>query len=139
MPPKSPLAPIPSTTIFVAAAVSLALGYAVSPDFGWGTFLTALWAVVWFRSLEGLLRAAVRPPGRPRATKAIWGWGALKLAVYGLAVWVLFSRPFPALSHAVGFTLMLVVLGTVGALQRPGATPGRPRQDDDASSDQTPP
>ena len=139
MPPKSPLAPIQSTTIFVAAAVSLALRFAVSPDFAWGVFLTALWAVVWFRSLEGILRAAVRPQGQPRATWRIVGWGAVKLAVYAVAVWGLFSRPFPALSHAVGFTLMMVVLAAVGALQRSRTGPGRPRQDDDANSQQSPP
>ena len=139
MKPRSPLAPLQSTTIFVAAAVSLALRFAVSPDFAWGVFLTALWGVVWFRSLEGLLRAGVRPPGQPRATRALIFWGAVKLAVYGIAVWVLFSRPFPALSHAVGFTLMMVILAVGGALQAARSGPGRPRQDDDANSKQSPP
>ena len=139
MKPRSPLAPIQSTTIFVAAAVSLALRFAVSPEFAWGTFWTALWAVVWFRSLEGILRAGVRPKGQPRATWRIVGWSAVKLAVYGIAVWVLFSRPFPALSHAVGFTLMMVILAVGGALQAARSGPGRPRQDDDASSKQSPP
>ena len=130
--PQSPLAPLQSKTILVAAAVSLALRFAVSPQFALGTFLTALWAVVWFRSTEGLLRAAVQPKGAPRNERAILLWGAVKLAVYGLAVWVLFSRPFPALSHAVGFTLMMVALVVGGARLRSPRQPGLPRQEDDA-------
>lgn len=132
MPHQSPLAPLQSRTILVAAAVSLALWHWLSPDFGLGTFATALWAVVWFRSTEGLIRAAARPKGQPRNERALLGWGAVKLAVYGLAVWVLFSRPFPALSHAVGFTLMMVVLVVGGARLSVSSPPAQPRQDDDA-------
>ncbi len=65
--PQSPLAPLQSKTILVAAAVSLALWHWVSQDFALGTFLTALWAVVWFRSTEGLIRTAARPKGQPRS------------------------------------------------------------------------
>ena len=69
-------------------------------------------------ALEKLLRCAVLPPGEPRNVFALFLWGFAKLAVYGLAVWVLFSRPFPAISHAVGFTLMMVVLVVAGARAR---------------------
>jgi hypothetical protein len=55
--------------------------------------LTALWAAAGLLVLERLLRAAVLPPGKARNGFAIALWGAAKIAVYGVAVWVLFSRP----------------------------------------------
>lgn len=105
-------------TILVAFACGLAGWFAVSSAFGLGLFLTAVWAVAGFRVLEGLLRSAVLPPGVPRNVFAIILWILAKLAIYGIAVWVLFSRPFPPVSHAVGFTLMLVVLVALGAKAR---------------------
>lgn len=105
-------------TILVAFACGLAGWFAVSSGFGVGLFVTAVWAVAGFRVLEGLLRSAVLPPGVPRNVFAIILWILAKLAVYGVAVWVLFSRPFPPVSHAVGFTLMLVVLVALGAKAR---------------------
>ena len=105
-------------TIFLALALSAVLGFVVSVHFAVGVFLTALWAVAGFFALEKLLRCAVLPPGEPRNVFAIFLWGFAKFSVYGIAVWVLFSRPFPALSHAVGFTIMMVVLVVVGARAR---------------------
>ena len=112
------LARVQLWTIFFALALSAVLGFVVSASFGLGVFLTALWAVAGLFALEKLLRCAVLPPGEPRNVFAIFLWGLAKLAVYGIAVWVLFSRPFPAISHAVGFTLMMVVLVVVGARAR---------------------
>lgn len=131
---QSPLASTRLVTIFVAAAVSLATWRTVSADFAWGVFLTALWAVIGFRALEGLLRAGVRPPGQAKDETGLLVWGAVKIVVYAVAIWVLFSRPFPPLSHAVGFTLMMVVLVVVSATQR-SRHPATPRQEDDAHSD----
>jgi hypothetical protein len=132
------LAPTQFWTIFVAAIAASAAWHWIAADFALGLFLTALWALVGFRALEGILRAGVRPKGRPRDERALLFWAAVKLMVYGLAVWVLFSRPFPPLSHAVGFTLMMGVLVVVGA--RAGVRPPRadPRQEDDALSDEDP-
>jgi len=79
---------------------------------------TALWAVAGFWALEGLLRTAAVPPGAPRNGFAVVLWIAAKVGLYGIAIWVLFSQPFPALSHAVGFTLLMVVLVTLGARSR---------------------
>ena len=105
-------------TILVALACGLVAWFTISLDFGLGIFLTAVWAVAGFRTLEGLLRSAVLPPGTPRNIFATILWVLAKLGVYGIAVWVLFSRPFPPVSHAVGFTLMLVVLVVLGAKSR---------------------
>ena len=105
-------------TILVAFACGLVFWFAISSGFGIGLFVTAVWAVAGFRALEGLLRATVVPPGTPRNIFAIILWFFAKLAIYGMAVWVLFSRPFPPVSHAVGFTLMLVVLVVLGARAR---------------------
>lgn len=105
-------------TIFLALGLAIVLWFVVSFVFAVGVFLTALWAVAGFWALEGLLRSAVVPPGTPRNEFAIILWVMAKLAVYAVAVWVLFSRPLPPLSHAVGFTLMIVVLVAVGARHR---------------------
>ncbi len=105
-------------TILVALACGLVFGFAISSSFGIGVFLTAVWAVAGFRALEGLLRSAVVPPGSQRNIFAIILWVLAKLGIYGIAVWMLFSRPFPPVSHAVGFTLMLVVLVIFGAQAR---------------------
>ena len=113
--PQSPLAPTQFWTIFVAAIAALAAWLWISPDFAWGLFLTSLWATVGFRALEGILRAGVRPKGQPRDERKLLLWSALKLTVYGLAVWVLFLRPFPVLSHVAGFTILMVALVILGA------------------------
>lgn len=105
-------------TVLLALPLALVLWFAVSFDFGAGVFLTALWSVAGFRTLEGILRAAIVPEGAPRNVFAVILWLVAKLAVYAIAVWVLFSRPFPALSHAVGFTVLMVVLVVVGARHR---------------------
>jgi len=112
------LARVQLWTIVLALALSAVLGFVVSVDFALGVFLTALWAVAGLFALEKLLRSAVLPPGQPRNIFAVFLWGFAKVAVYGIAVWVLFSRPFPGLSHAVGFTLMMVVLVVTGARAR---------------------
>lgn len=112
------LARVQIWTILLALALSAVLAFAVSPPFALGVFLTAVWAAAGLFALEKLLRCAVLPPGEPRNVFAMFLWGFAKLAVYGIAVWVLFSRPFPAISHAVGFTLMMVVLVVVGARAR---------------------
>ena len=105
-------------TIFLALVAGAVLAYSVSLNFALGSVLTSLWAVAGLRVLEGLLRSAVVPPGEPRNIFAIILWGLAKLGIYGLAVWVLFFRPFPAVSHAVGFTLLMVVLVALGAQAR---------------------
>ena len=116
--PQNVLARVQIWTIFLAMALSVALFFAVSPLFALGVLLTALWAAAGLFALEKLLRCAVLPPGEPRNVFAVFLWGFAKLAVYGIAVWVLFSRPFPALSHALGFTVMMIVLVVVGARAR---------------------
>ena len=115
---QSLLARVQIWTIFLALAAGLVLIFTVSRNFALGTVLTAWWAVVGLRVSEGLLRSAVVPPGQLRNIFAIILWGLAKLAIYGLAIWVLFSRPFPAVSHAVGFTLLMVVLVALGAQAR---------------------
>jgi hypothetical protein len=102
-------------TIFLALALTAVLWGTVGPAFAKGTLATALWAVAGFWALEGLLRSATVPRGTPRNGFAVTLWIAAKVGLYGIAIWVLFSQPFPALSYAVGFTLLMVVLVVVGA------------------------
>lgn len=129
---KSLLARVRIWTILIASASALVAWYAISFNFAAGLFLTALWAVAGLMALEGILRSAVVPPGTPRNGFATILWVLAKIAVYGLAVWVLFSRPFPAVSHAVGFTLLMVTLVGVGAQARSKDIRQMNRQDDDA-------
>ena len=119
-------------TILVALLAGAVGWFAISLDFGLGIFVTALWSVAGLRVLEGLLRAALVPPGQSRNLFAVLIWGAAKLAIYGLAVWVLLSRPFPALSHAVGFTILMVLLVGFGAKARSTDINGSTRRGDDA-------
>ena len=115
---KSLLARVRLWTILVATACSLALWLAVSTSFALGVFITALWATAGLFVLEKLLRAAILPPDVPRNGFAVILWGLAKIGLYALAVPVLIYRPFPALSHAVGFTLLMVVLTGCGARAR---------------------
>ena len=123
-------------TILIASAAALVSWYVISLSFAAGLFLTAVWAVVGLMALEGILRASIVPPGTPKNEIATVIWILVKLAVYGLAVWVLFSRPFPVVSHAAGFTLLMVTLVIVGARShsktRSQKSHQKHRQDDDA-------
>ena len=133
---KSLLARVRIWTILIASAAALVSWYVISLSFAAGLFLTAVWAVVGLMALEGILRASIVPPGTPKNEIATVIWILVKLAVYGLAVWVLFSRPFPVVSHAAGFTLLMVTLVIVGAgshsKTRSQKSHQKHRQDDDA-------
>lgn len=120
-------------TILVAAVVAAICFFVVSAAFALGVFLTAVWAVAGLFVLERLLRAAVVAPGAPRNTPLVILWMAAKFAVYGIAVWVLFSRPLPVLSHAVGFTLMMVIMVVLGAQARSAEIRLSTRREDDAT------
>ncbi len=105
-------------SLVIALALTAVLWGTVGPAFAKGTLATALWAAAGFWALEGLLRSAAVPRGTPRNGFAVTLWIAAKVGLYGIAIWVLFSQPFPALSYAVGFTLLMVVLVVVGARSR---------------------
>lgn len=138
-------------TILLAILAAGACWPLLSGAFALGVLVTALWAVAGFFVLERLLQAAVVPPGAPRNGFTVFLWGVAKLAVYGLAVWVLFSRPFPGMSHVVGLTIMIVVLAAIGAGARSreikdlksgqqvtpsGITPGTSREARDGRDDE---
>jgi uncharacterized membrane protein len=112
------LAQVRLWTILVALSVSAVVFFAISFAFALGIFLTAVWAAAGLLVLERLLRAAIVPRGSSRDGWAIFLWSAAKIAIYAVAVWVLFSRPLPVLSHAVGFTLMMVIMVGLGARAR---------------------
>lgn len=112
------LAQVRLWTILVALMASAVAFFAISFAFALGIFLTAVWAAAGLLVLERLLRAAIVPRGSSRNGLAIILWTAAKIAVYAVAVWVLFSRPLPVLSHAVGFTMMMATLVVLGARAR---------------------
>lgn len=114
-------------TLACALVSGVVLGLVVSVDFGLGFFLTALWAVLGFWVLEKLLRVAIVARGTSRNRRAAAGWLIAKLAIYALAVWVLFQEPFPVMSHVLGLTLLLVVL-VVAGIRGGSALSGQPTQ-----------
>jgi hypothetical protein len=129
---RLPFLPLAAGALALSAVLSIVLKFYISSAFALGTFLTTLWSAAWLLSTAGLLRHAAVPKGAPKNEKAILFWAVLKMTVYGIAIWVLFSRPLPALSHAVGFTVMMVVLAVGGARHGAPRSPAQPRQDDDA-------
>jgi hypothetical protein len=110
-----------------ALVIGVIFGLTISVSFALGFFLTALWAALGFWVLEKLLRVALVAPGETRNKRAAAGWLVAKLALYGLAVWVLFQEPFPVMSHVLGLTLLLVVLVVAGILGGSAMT-GQPTQ-----------
>lgn len=115
---NSLLARVRIWTTIIAAVAGIVFWFLQSPRFGLGVFLTALWAVAGFYALEKVLKQAALPPGTPKNVFAIAIWTIAKLAIYAIAVWVLFSRPLPVFSHVVGFSIMMVVLVVLGASAR---------------------
>jgi len=113
-------------TLAAAAGLSLVLAKAVSPRYGLGVLLTAVWATAGFWLLEGLARRALVPPGSPRSGGTIALLAAGKIVLYGVAVWVLMAGIFPPVSHLIGFSLLLAVLVAVSALARGRFRAGRP-------------
>ena len=106
-------------TLASAGGLGLLLGFAVSPRFGLGLFLTSAWAVAGFWILEKLMRAAFVPPGQSRRGFVVAAWGAAKLAIYGLAIWAVLAGDFPPASILVGFSLLLAMLVVVGVVATP--------------------
>ena len=121
-------------TILSAVIVAAVCWFVISPRFGLGVFVTALWAVAGFWVLEKLLRSAALPPGSSRNGFAVALWIVAKLAIYGLAVWVLFSRPLPVFSHVVGFSILMVILVILGANAR-AVEINKPRQPTEQGDD----
>jgi len=105
-------------TTLIAAVAGVVFWFLHSPGFGLGVFVTALWAVAGFYALEKVLKQAALPPGTPKNVFAIGIWIVAKLAIYAVAIWVLFSRPLPVFSHVVGFSILMVVLVVLGASAR---------------------
>jgi hypothetical protein len=117
-------------TLGAAAVLAVALGVAVSPRFGAGVLVAAVWATAWLWLIEALTRRAVVPAGTPRPIGAITVLAAAKVLLYGLAVWALLAKAFPVTSYLVGFTLMLLAMSAVTIARRAGgsrapAGPGR--------------
>ena len=104
----------------IAGVIAAAIAWPLAgPRLAFGIVATVLWAVVGFRALEGLVSAALTPPGEPRDGRAILLWAGVKIAVYAVAIWVVFTRPFPPVSHLVGFSLLLIVVVVQGVVLAP--------------------
>jgi len=106
-------------TLAATVVVGLGCGFLISWRFALGFAVSSIWAVAGFWVLERLLRAVVVPPGTARHTFRCVAWTAAKLALYGVAAWGLLTHPFPAMSYALGLTLLLLVLVAVGVTTRP--------------------
>ena len=93
-----------------------------SPSHALGVFVGAAGAALNLRALEGVITAAVVPPGARRDLRRVFLWLLAKFTVYGLAFWILIVRPFPVIGMAVGLTIMLIAL-VLAALTGRSATP----------------
>jgi hypothetical protein len=108
--------------VVVGAVLTGALtGVLREPRFGFGVVAAGLWTFVSLRSLEGLLRAAVVPPGGSRDIRMVFLWAMAKIGVYAVAIWALIVRPFPLTSLLVGVT-WLPISFVVAALLPPPPT-----------------
>ena len=95
----------------IAGVIAAAIAWPLAgPRLAFGVVVTVLWAVVGFRALEGLVSAALTPPGEPRDGRAILLWAGVKIAVYAVAIWVVFTRPFPSVSFLSVVILLLIVI-----------------------------
>jgi len=101
----------------IAGVIAAAIAWPLAgPRLAFGVVVTVLWA---FRALEGLVSAALTPPGEPRDGRAILLWAGVKIAVYAVAIWVVFTRPFPPVSYLVGVSLLLIVIVVQGVILAP--------------------
>jgi len=107
------------TVIAALLAAGLARALGAEWRFAAGVLGTALWAVAGFTLIERLVRVALLPPGSPRPRGRIALLVTAKLALYGLAVWVLLAGWIPPLSSVLGFSLLLLALVVVGLAARP--------------------
>jgi hypothetical protein len=107
--------------VLVGALVALASSLAL----GLGVLAGAAWSALNLRALEGLVAVAFLPRESSRDKFRIFLWIIAKMGVYGLALWILIIRPFPALGMVYGLTIMLAALVLAGLTSRPA----HPRDD----------
>ncbi len=106
-------------TTAAAVAIALALNTRMDLIFVIGFLGSAIWAVLSFWVVEAIMRFALVPPGSPRNGVAIARLVVAKVALYGLAFWVLLAGIVPPTSCALGFSLLLVVLVVVAVVGKP--------------------
>lgn len=105
-------------TLAAAVGISLGLSFVQDTAFVLGFLGTAVWSVLGFWAVEGLVRLALIPPGS-RNRKAIVLLGAAKAVLYGAGIWVLTSGLVEPLAAVYGFSLLLIVLVVAGLAVRP--------------------
>lgn len=105
-------------TLAAAVGISLGLSCVRETAFVLGFLGTAVWAVLGFWAVEGLVRLALIPPGS-RNRKAIVLLGVAKAVLYGGGIWVLVSGLVEPLAAVYGFSLLLIVLVVAGLVVRP--------------------
>ena len=116
-------------TLAAAVAAALVLNGRVGDDrFVFGVLGSAVWAVLSFWVVEGLVRLTLVPPGSPRRGAAIARLIAAKVALYGVAFWVLLAGVVPPLSCVLGFSLLLIVLVVLALVGKPALRFGSPAE-----------
>lgn len=115
-------------TLAAAVAAALVLNGRVEDRFVYGVLGSAVWAVLSFRVVEGLVKLALVPPGTPRPAGAIVGLIVAKAALYGVAFWVLLAGLVPPLSCILGFSLLLIVLVAIAIVGKPTLRFGPPAE-----------
>lgn len=115
-------------TLAAAVAAALVLNGRTEDRFVYGVLGSAVWAVLSFWVVEGLVKLALVPPGTPRPAGAIARLIVAKAALYGVAFWVLLAGLVPPLSCILGFSLLLIVLVAIAIVGKPTLRFGPPAE-----------
>lgn len=115
-------------TLAAAVAAALVLNGRTEDRFVYGLLGSAVWAVLSFWVVEGLVKLALVPPGSPRRVGAIARLIAAKAALYGIALWVLLTGLVPPVSCILGFSLLLIVLVVIALVGKPTLRLGPPAE-----------
>ena len=109
-------------TLLAAVVITMVLRFRYDQGFAFSFLGAAVWAVLSFWVVEGLVRAALVPPGRPRPTGRLVRLVAAKAGLYGLALWVLLTGYASPIGCIFGFMLLMIVLVIVALVGK--STPG---------------
>ncbi len=106
-------------TISAAVVGFFVLGPLVDFGFAGCMLAAAVWGAAGFWLIEGLIKAALLPPGASRPRGRIAALVCGKAALYAIAVWALLTGRAAPIPTLIGFSLLLVALVVTTLWQRP--------------------
>jgi hypothetical protein len=103
-------------TIAVAVPVSMVLWYLDNHYSALVFLITAIWSILSFWVLEGLIKSALLAPGKKRNIKAILLLASAKIALYAVALWAIFAAKLPPYACIAGFSLLMMSIVVSGII-----------------------